>query len=523
MTVSTDHPRLSLQFPPLRLFIGGSWRPAADGATYNLVNPATGQALAEVASTGPPDVTAAMDAAAGAFPEWSATTLAHRVRILERAAQLVQARAGDLAALLSLEAGVPLACAQTEAGWALDGLWAAIRDLAHPRSGPHPPGGFGGMAQPPPGARAWTGPLSPGAAQPWPDAVGAGASAGQAGGGRPGRAGWLGPEPRWRRAARPIGPVLVVLPAEEPLVTAAKQTAAALAAGCPVILKPAAETPLAVLALTQTLIEAGLPAGVLNVIPCVNAPSPIEPTLGDPRLRKLSYTGSVATAQKLLAAADLTSLDVTLDLAGPAPLIVTARADRETALAAAQAAASRFNGQGPAASHVAYVDSSLAHDFADGLASRFSSLTVGDPAAGTVQVGPVLSAAARDAALAQVAAAVQGGASVLTGGSAPSGDGFFVAPTVLQGVAPETWPSAEVCGPVLGIVPFDSLDQAVDWANSARGGSVAYVIDADGRDAERIGARLSHKTVAVNTGVVPPLPSRHPSRDFARAQVMVLG
>jgi succinate-semialdehyde dehydrogenase/glutarate-semialdehyde dehydrogenase len=310
-----------------------------------------------------------------------------------------------------------------------------------------------------------------------------------------------------------------VLPNQEPLLTAARKAAPALAAGCTVVLKPAALTPLAVMAFANMLIEAGLPEGAFNVIPCVNAPSVIEPMLGDSRLRKLSYTGDLATAKGLLPLAADGAPSISLELAGPAPFIVLEDADTDTALDAAVSAATHFNGQAANCAHRVYVHRSQAAAFAEQLAARFGELVVGDPSTSAAQIGPLLSAEVRDQAAAQVSAAVKAGATVLTGGAAPSGQGFFFQPTVLAGLPGGPLPPVEdLTGPVVGVVPYDDLEDLLAWANTAPYGVAAYVMSEGVRNAERIGARLSRGLVAVNTGTALPVDGRGSLGEFMRAQ-----
>ncbi|MDR2254342.1 MAG: aldehyde dehydrogenase family protein [Bifidobacteriaceae bacterium] len=510
----------ALTLAPRQLFIGGARRPAADGSTYSTLDPATGDPLAELASTTPTDALAALDAAAGAFPAWSDTTGEHRAHILGRALGLLRERAEAIAALLARDAGVTPGWAKAEVAAAAEAVRRAAEAARHMRANV--------------GGRHRAGPWRQAAhALTTPAPGGDGAAADHAPNRGPGRARppWdRGGEPpgpdvwRARRAPRPLGPTLIVLPNEEPLAVAARGVAGALAAGCSAVLKPAALAPLAPMAFAQVMIDAGLPRGVLNVIPCVNAPSVVEPVLGDPRLRKLVYAGDLATAQGLaeLAAGGLPS--IAWEIAGPAPFIVAEGADPDVAVAAAVAAATRCNGQAATAAHRVYAHRSLAQEIGDGLAAAFSALTVGDAAAGKAEIGPLLGPAVRDRALAWVEAATGGGARLLTGGGAPAGPGFFIQPTVLWDAAPPAGPTeAEPPGPVVGIVPFDGIDDAVTWANVSPHGVAAYVVAGEPGGAERIGARLSRGVVVVDAGRLPRLlGGRHDVRAFLRPQITVL-
>ncbi|MDR2565311.1 MAG: aldehyde dehydrogenase family protein [Bifidobacteriaceae bacterium] len=507
----------TLHLAPDQLFIRGEWRAAANGSTYTVADPATGQPLAELASTTPADAVDALDAAAEAFPAWSNTTAEHRGRILTDALDAFIRRNGEVASLLARNAGIPPERAQTEVLAAAEAVRLAIAATARlsGRTG-HPWGrGRRGRARlaTRPGLGGPLGLAAPAEAAvpaPWPPALSSDSQIPTA----TFRVHWV---------PRPIGPTAIVLPNEEPLATAARKAAPALAAGCTVILKPAALTPLAVMAFANMLVEAGLPEGAFNVIPCVNAPSVIEPVLGDSRLRKLSYTGDLATARGLLPLAANGAPSISLELAGPAPFIVMEDADMDTAVDAAVSAATHFNGQAANCAHRVYVHRSQAAAFAEQLAARFGDLVVGDPSTTAAQVGPLLNAQLRDQALAQVNAAVKAGATVLTGGEAASGPGFFFQPTVLGELPGGPLPAVDdLTGPVSAIVPYDDLEDVLTWANASPYGTAAYVMSEGTRNAERIGARLSRGLVAVNTGLALPVDGRGALGEFMRIQRTVL-
>lgn len=437
---------------PTALLVDGAWRPAASGATFAVADPATGETLTHVADAAAADGLAALDAAHRAQPAWAATPPRERSELLRRAFELTVERTEALATLMTLEMGKPLAESRGEVAYGAEFLrWFAEEAVR-----------IEGRYAVAPDGRS-----------------------------------------RLLVTRRPVGPSLFVTPWNFPLAMATRKIAPALAAGCTSVLKPARLTPLTSLAFAQVLLDAGLPPGVVNVVPSARASEVTAPLLADPRLRKLSFTGSTDVGRTLLAAAAPRVLRTSMELGGNAPFLVFEDADLDVAVAAARVAKLRNMGEACTAANRFLVHTSVAQEFAARLADEVGRLRLGPGVEPGTDVGPLVDAEARDGVEALVRDAVGAGARVLTGGEVPPGRGWFYPPTVLADV-PRTAAilRTEVFGPVAPVVTFDDEDEAVALANDTDMGLVAYVITRDLSRVLRLGERLEVGMIGVNQGIV---------------------
>jgi succinate-semialdehyde dehydrogenase/glutarate-semialdehyde dehydrogenase len=436
---------------PHDLFIGGQWRPAA-GPPMTVVNPATEQILAEVADATPADAARALQAAADAQPSWAVTPPRVRSEVLYRTYQLMIERVDLLAEVITLEMGKPLAEAKGEVHYAADLIrWFAEEAVRID----------GGYMHRPDGAA------------------------------------------RNLQLKQPVGPCLLIVPWNFPLAMGARKIGPAVAAGCTSILKPAPQTPLSSLALAQLFQEAGLPNGVLNVLPGGRAAEIVPPMLDSGVIRKLSFTGSTAVGKLLLGQAANRVIRTSMELGGNAPFIVLEDADLDVAVDAAVAAKMRNMGEACTAANRMFVHAAVADEFAAGLGERLSALTVGDGMQPGVDVGPLIDQAARTKVLDLVGDAVARGASTVAGGGCPSGPGYFVNPTVLTDVAPDSaLTRTEIFGPVAAVQVFTDVDDALARANDTEWGLVGYVVTSDIDRAFDVCERLEVGMVGLNTGIV---------------------
>ncbi len=437
---------------PTQLSIGGEWVDAADGATLPVHDPSTGEVLVRIADAGVDDGARALDAAVAAQDSWAATPPRQRAEILRRAFDLLQERADDFALLMTLEMGKPLAEARGEVTYGGEFLrWfgeEAVR--IHGRYGLNPEG-TGHMVV----------------------------------------------------SQRPVGPCFLITPWNFPLAMATRKIAPALAAGCTVVVKPAALTPLTTLAFVALLEEAGLPGGVVNVITTSHSSQVSSPIIADPRLRKLSFTGSTPVGQALLREAANGVLRVSMELGGNAPFVVFEDADLEKVVDGAMLAKFRNIGQACTAANRFIVHESVADEFATRVAERVRAMRVGRGTEEGVQIGPLIDDRAVATTTELVADAVGRGATVLAGGEASDGPGSFFAPTVLSGVAAGSRLLAEeIFGPVLGITTFADEDEAVRLANATEYGLVSYVFTQDLARGHRMIDRLDTGMMGLNAGVV---------------------
>ncbi len=435
-----------------KLFIGGEWVDASGGATFPVIDPATGKTLLEIADATPEDGIRALDAAVAAQDEWAATAPRTRSNILRRAFDIVQERREDLALIMTLEMGKPLAESRGEVTYGSEFLrWfseEAVRISG--RYGLNPEG---------------TGQMLV--------------------------------------TQRPVGPSFFITPWNFPLAMATRKIAPALAAGCTVVIKPAALTPLTTILFTQILEEAGLPAGVVNVLTATRSGALSAPIIADPRLRKLSFTGSTGVGRKLIEQSAEGVLRVSMELGGNAPFVVFEDADLDKAVDGAMLAKFRNIGQACTAANRFIVHESVASDFADRVAAKVKAMNVGRGTEEDVQIGPLIDENAVSKAEELVADAVDRGAVVLAGGSAIDGEGTFFEPTVVTGVAQGSdILREEIFGPVLAIATFSDEDEAVRLANDTEYGLVSYVFTQDLARGHRMIDRLETGMMGLNVGVV---------------------
>ncbi|MBO0594523.1 NAD-dependent succinate-semialdehyde dehydrogenase [Nesterenkonia sp. E16_7] len=452
MDVSPQRLDALLTETPTGLFLDGQWRQASSGARFAVKNPATEETLASVASAGAADARAAMDAAASAQDSWGRTPSRRRAEILRRGFDLVQDHAEQLALLMTLEMGKPLVQSQGEVVYGGEFLrWfseEAVRD--HGRYSDTPEGTL-----------------------------------------------------RMLVTRKPVGPCLLITPWNFPLAMATRKVAPALAAGCTMILKPAALTPLTMLYLTALLVEAGLPAGVLNVLPTDTPAAVSEPLLADPRLRKISFTGSTAVGKHLMRQATENVLRTSMELGGNGPLIVFEDADLDKAVAGALAAKMRNMGEACTAANRILVHESVAEEFTAKLAQRMSALKVGSGLEEGVDVGPLIDAKACASVAELVEDAVHRGAEVVLGGGVVEGPGHFFAPTLLRNVSPDSRVvKEEIFGPVAPVLTFGSEDEAVAMANATEYGLASYVFTENISRGLRIGDRIDFGLLGLNVGVI---------------------
>ena len=437
---------------PDGLFIGGQWRAAEGGATLPVFDPATGERLLTIADASVADGAAAMDAAVEAFPSWAQTPARERGELLRRAFDLLQERKEDIALLMTLEMGKPLAEARGEVAYGGEFLrWfseEAVR--ASGRYGANPEG---------------TG--------------------------------------RMIVTQHPVGPCYLITPWNFPLAMATRKIAPALAAGCTVVVKPAELTPLTTLFFVKLLQDAGLPDGVVNVITTSSSGAVSEPIIRDPRLRKLSFTGSTPVGQKLLEQAAQGVLRTSMELGGNAPFVVFDDADLDKAVDGAMLAKFRNIGQACTAANRFIVHRSVADEFARRVTERVQGMRIGRGTEEGVAIGPLIDDRAVEKARSLVADAVDRGAQVRTGGSPVTGPGTFFEPTVVTDVAAGSdILREEIFGPVLAIVPFDDEDDAVRLANDTEYGLVSYVFTENLARGQRMIERLETGMMGLNVGVV---------------------
>ncbi|OSC38811.1 NAD-dependent succinate-semialdehyde dehydrogenase [Mycobacterium decipiens] len=435
-----------------RLFIEGKWVDAADNGTFDVVDPATGTRLCAVANATPADGRAALEAAVAAQPAFGATSPRERADMLDGAFELLHERIDDLALLMTLEMGKPLAQSRGEIAYAAE----FFRHFAG--EAVRIDGGY--LTAPAGGARLLI-------------------------------------------ARQPVGPCLLITPWNFPMAMGARKLAPAIAAACTSVIKPAHQTPLSMLALMGILTEVGVPAGTVNCVTAMNAGAVIEPLIRSGLARKLSFTGSTRIGRMLLEQCAEKILRTSLELGGNAPFIVFEDADLDEAVDGAIAAKMRNMGEACTAANRIFVHSSIIDEFGRRLAARMAAMPVGRGTDERVQVGPLIDLAALQKVQSLVADAVRHGATVLTGGSATPGSGYFYPPTVLTGVPQDAaMADREIFGPVAPLIPFDAEAEVVAAANATEYGLVSYVFTNDLRRALRVAEALQTGMVGLNQGVV---------------------
>ena len=441
-----------LESVPKRLFIGGEWRHSSSGATFPVHDPATGAVLCEIADGSIADGAAALDAAVAAQASWAKVSPRDRSELLRTAYEMLVARTEDFALLMTLEMGKPLAEARGEVAYGAE----FFRWFAEEAVRVH-----GRYAVAPNGAT------------------------------------------RLVTMKQPVGPVLAITPWNFPLAMGTRKIGPAIAAGCTTVVKPAHETPLTMLALAGLLEEAGVPAGVVNVVTTTHSSEVSGPIIADPRLRKLTFTGSTAVGKRLVAQSADQLLRVSMELGGNAPFIVFEDADVDAAVAGAMLAKMRNIGEACTAANRFYVHELVAEEFATKLAARMGGLTVGKGTKKGVDVGPLITVKARDDVHALVEDAVAAGARAVVGGQIPSGRGNFYPPTVLVDVSSTARVfGEEIFGPVAPITTFRTETEVVSAANATEYGLVAYVFTRDNARVIRVSEALDFGMVGINQGIV---------------------
>ena len=450
-TVTPDQRAAVLAQVPTELLIG-NWRAAEGGASFVVEDPATREKLLSVADASAADGVAALDAAVDAAPGWAALSPRERGDILRRWYEAIMDRADELALVITLEMGRPLAESRGEVEYAADYIrWYA--EEAVRLNGRH-------TTSPDGRSRIVTGP-------------------------------------------KPVGPCLLITPWNFPLAMAARKIAPALAAGCTVVLKPAELTPLASLFAARLMLEAGVPAGVVNVVTTTDPAAVCGTLMADARLRKLSFTGSTAVGQILVEQSATQLVRTSMELGGNAPLIVLDDADLQRAVEGAVIAKLRNGGQSCVAANRILVQDGIADAFVAAFSKAVSAVRIGPGSQPGVGLGPLIDDRAVAKCAELITDAVASGATVLVGGEAPGQPGYFFPATVLDNVAPTARIlSEEVFGPVAPIVRFKTEDEAVALANDTPFGLAAYVFTENIDRALDVADRLETGMVGINQGVV---------------------
>src|ERR1700726_4007900 len=437
---------------PTDLWIGGKWRKSSDQARFDVIDPATENKVASVASATVEDAKAAVDAASAAFAGWAGKKPRERAEILRKSYELIMRDAERLAKLITLENGKGLPDSRGEGASAAEFFrWfaeEAVRNLGQVARAPAS------------GARILV-------------------------------------------QHKPAGVAVLVTPWNFPAAMATRKIGPALAAGCTVVLKPASDTPLTMLALMPILEEAGVPPGVVNVIPSRQSGKVVGAMLADPRVRVVSFTGSTEVGRSLLHAAADHVVKPAMELGGNAPFIVFEDADVDAAIEGAMIAKMRNIGEACTAANRFYVQEKVHDEFAKKLSQRMGALKVAHGLEDGVAVGPLVNADTRDKVIELVDDAVKKGEKVLTGGHAPDGKGFFYPATVLANVANDSkMLNEEIFGPVASLQTFKSEDEVVTRANDTEYGLVAYLYTKDLSRGLRVSEKLDFGMVGVNRGLV---------------------
>lgn len=437
---------------PTQLWIGGEAVDAEGGATFPVYNPATGEPITHVADATPADAIRALDAAAAVQSEWAATAPRERGEILRAVFEEITRRADDMALLMTLEMGkaLPESLAEVRYGAEFFRWFSEEAVRVHGRY--------------------------------------QGAPAGNG---------------RILVTKQPVGPCLAITPWNFPLAMGTRKIGPALAAGCTMIVKPASETPLTMLLLAKLCADAGLPKGVLSVLTTSHSGPVTAPLIDDPRLRKLTFTGSTGVGQKLIEASAKGLLRTSMELGGNAPFVIFEDADLDAAVEGAMAAKLRNGGEACTAANRFHVHNSVRAEFTTKLVERMSSMTMGPGTDPATKLGPLINADQLETVSELVADAVDVGAQVRLGGKAPGGPGFFYPATVLDEVPPHARIlKEEVFGPVAPIVGFDTEAEAIAAANDTEFGLVAYLYTENLDRALRVAEALETGMVGVNRGVI---------------------
>jgi succinate-semialdehyde dehydrogenase / glutarate-semialdehyde dehydrogenase len=435
-----------------QLFIGGEWRDAAEGGTLAVEDPSTGETLCEVADAQPEDALAALDAATEAQADWAKHPPRERGEILRRAFEKITERMDELALLMTLEMGKPITDSKAEITYASEFFrWYAEQAVR-----------IGGSYS-----------ISPDGAQ------------------------------RIITMKQPVGPCLMITPWNFPMAMGTRKIGPAVAAGCTMVMKPAKATPLSMLALAEILEEAGLPAGVLNVVTSSSSSDVVSPIISDPRLRKLTFTGSTEVGRRLMEQASENILRVSMELGGNAPFLVFDDADIDDAINGALVAKMRNIGEACTAANRFHVADSIADEFAERLAEKMGQMKVARGTEEGAQVGPLIDEEQLEKVAELVDDALEKGAKALVGAHKIDGHGYFYEPTVLNDVPKEAdLRYEEIFGPVAPIFSFDSEEEAIAAANDTEYGLVAYVYTNNFKRALRVIEGLEVGMVGLNQGMV---------------------
>jgi succinate-semialdehyde dehydrogenase/glutarate-semialdehyde dehydrogenase len=435
-----------------QLFIGGEWRDATEGETLIVEDPSTAESLCEVADAQPDDAITALEAASEAQVDWAKHPPRERGEILRRAFETITERIDELALLMTLEMGKPIADSKAEISYAAEFFrWYSEQAVRIDGRYAIAPDGSG----------------------------------------------------RFLTMKQPVGPCLMITPWNFPMAMGTRKIGPAIAAGCTMVMKPAKQTPLSMLALADILKEAGLPAGVLNVITSSSAGSVVSPLLSDGRLRKLTFTGSTEVGRKLMEQASQNLLRVSMELGGNAPFIVFPDADVDDAVTGAMVAKMRNIGEACTAANRFHVASSVAEEFTEKLAEKMGSLKVARGTEEGVRVGPLIDESQRTKVASLVNDALDKGAKAVVGAEKIDGHGYFYRPTVLSDVPNEAeLRYEEIFGPVAPVFSFDSEEEAVAAANDTEYGLVSYVYTRDLKRALRVVEGLETGMVGLNQGMV---------------------
>jgi succinate-semialdehyde dehydrogenase / glutarate-semialdehyde dehydrogenase len=437
---------------PTDLWIGGKWRKSSDGERFDVIDPATEQTVASVASASIEDAQAAVDAAGDAFEAWGKKKPRERGEILRKAYELIIRDQERLAKLITIENGKALADSRAEVAYSAEFFrWFAEEGVRN----------YGDMRMAPSsGARIVV-------------------------------------------HHKPAGIGVLVTPWNFPAAMATRKIGPALAAGCTVVLKPASETPLTMLALMPILEEAGVPAGVVNVIPSRRSGKVVDKMLNDPRVRVISFTGSTEVGRMLLRSAADNIVNPAMELGGNAPFIVFEDANLDEAVEGAMIAKMRNMGEACTAANRFYVHEKVHDAFAEKLTEKMKALKMGNGLDDGIAVGPLVNAETRDKVKELVDDAVKKGAKVLTGGKAPGGTGFFYPATVLTNVSNDAMMlREEIFGPVASIQTFKSEDEVIHRANDTEYGLVAYLYTGDLTRGMRVSEQLDFGMIGLNRGLV---------------------
>jgi succinate-semialdehyde dehydrogenase/glutarate-semialdehyde dehydrogenase len=466
MSISTADITRVIDGVPKGLLING--KQIQTDATLKVEDPSTGETLAEVADATAEHGIEALDAAVAAKDSWAATDPRERGEILRRAFELVVARGEDIALLMTLEMGKPLSEARTEVTYGAEFLrW--FSEEAVRISGRYSIAPSGGT--------------------------------------------------RLLTMKQPVGPVYAITPWNFPLAMGTRKIGPALAAGCTVVIKPAALTPLTTLALASIFAEAGLPDGVLNVVTTSSSGELSRPIISDPRLRKLTFTGSTSVGQTLIEQSAEQVLKTSMELGGNAPFLIFGDADLDAAVDGAMLAKMRNIGEACTSANRFIVHESVAGEFAARFAAKMGDLSIGRGTEDGIKVGPLINQGAIDKVSELVADAVQHGAEVLTGGEVLDRPGYFYRPTVLNEVPTKARIfREEIFGPVAPISTFSDDDEGLAMANDTEYGLVAYAFTQNLSRAIRVAEGLETGMVAINQGIVS-----NPAAPFGGVKASGLG